>query len=211
MVQVAPKTRSPLSRLDDAIGRAEAAVIGVAMLAMAVNTIANVIGRYVFAHSLYFSEELNEILMVAVTFVGLGYVTRRGRHIRMSALYDQLPERVRKLLMVVIALVTGAMMFLLAWYAFEYVMKIAGRGRVTPAMQLPLWITYVAVVFGFAITGIQYVLTALRNLDFSEPGVFVSRSELDAYEDPELAGIVALYGRDHHLDDAAATPHDPRS
>lgn len=210
MVQVAPKARSPLSRLDDAIGRAEAAVIGVAMLAMAVNTIANVIGRYVFAHSLYFSEELNEILMVAVTFVGLGYVTRRGRHIRMSALYDQLPERVRKLLMVIIALATGAMMFLLAWYAFEYVVKIAGRGRVTPAMQLPLWITYVAVVVGFTITGIQYVLTAIRNLDFSEPGVFVSRSELDAYEDPELATIVELYGRDHDLDDAAAAPEVPR-
>lgn len=34
-----------------------------------------------------------------------------------------------------------------------------GAGRATPAMRLSLWITYVAVVSGFAITGIQYVLT----------------------------------------------------
>lgn len=211
MADVGPEPRGTLVRVDDAIGQFEAIVIGAAMLAMAVNTIANVFGRYLFSHSLYFSEELNEILMVAVTFVGLGYVTRRGRHIRMSALYDLLTERGRKLLMIFIALSTGAVMFLLAWYAFEYVVKMAGRGRVTPALQLPLWITYVAVVIGFVITGIQYLLTAIRNLDLNEPGVFVSRSELDVYEDPELATIVELYGRDHNLVDAAATPKDERS
>ena len=72
MEQQVNRSRRVLMRLDDAVAWAEAAIMGLAMVAMAINTIANVFGRYVFAHSIYFSEELNEILMVTVTFVGLG-------------------------------------------------------------------------------------------------------------------------------------------
>ena len=91
-----------------------------------------------FNQSIYFSEELNEFLIVIVTFMGLGYATRKGIHIRMSAIYDALPIKIRKGLMVVIAATTAVVMGVLAWYAFEYVQKVASRGRITPALQLPL-------------------------------------------------------------------------
>lgn len=181
-----------LLRLDSTLGGFEAAVIAASMLIMALNTMANVIGRYVFSQSLYFSEELNEILMVTVTFVGLGYVTRKGRHIRMSALYDLVPETQRRWLMAFIALTTAAAMFLLAWQAWEYVAKVAGRGRMTPAMQLPLWVTYVSVVIGLALTGVQYLLTAWANIRRSDK-VWISYSETDEYEDPELAQLLSQH------------------
>lgn len=206
MAAPAPARRGLLTRIDDGIGMFEALIVGGTMVVMAINTIANVFGRYVFGQSIYFTEEVNEILMVMVTFVGLGYVTRKGRHVRMSALYDLVPERARKILMTVIALTTGAAMFLLAWYAFEYVQKVAQRGRVTPALLVPLWMTYVWVVIGFAAAGLQYLLTAFKNANLTEPGVFVSYSETDAYEDPELAAIMELYSRDHPGPDAAPTP-----
>jgi len=183
--------RNVLQRLDEAIASLEAMTLGLAIIAMAVNTIANVLGRYVLAHSLYFSEELNEILMVTATFAGLGYVTRKGRHIRMSAVYDQVPEPARRWLMAVIALTTAAAMFLLAWHAWGYVAKIAARGRLTPAMQLPLWTTYVVVVSGFALAGIQYLCTALANLTRHE-GVWVSWSQSDAFDDPEISKLTGL-------------------
>lgn len=178
-----------LHRLDNGIARIEAGITGLAILAMALNTIANVLGRYVFSRSIYFSEELNEILMVTVTFVGLGYVTRKGRHIRMSALYDMVPERPRRWLMAAIALTTALAMLLLAWQAWEYVAKVAARGRLTPAMQIPLWWTYVAVVVGLALTGLQYLLAVWANLTRRE-GVWISFSETDDYEDPELAALL---------------------
>ncbi len=178
-------------RIDNGISKLEALITGTAIALMAINTIANVFGRYVFSQSLYFTEEVNEILMVTVTFVGLGYVTRKGRHIRMSAVYDLLPQSVRRWLMVIIALTTAAAMFLLAWHAFGYVEKLAGRGRITPAMQLPLWTTYVGVVLGLFLTGVQYLLTAWANATRSE-GVWISYRETDEYEDPELAMLLEL-------------------
>lgn len=178
-----------LHRLDNGIAAIEAAITGLAILAMALNTVANVLGRYVFSQSIYFSEELNEILMVTVTFAGLGYVTRKGRHIRMSAVYDVVPERSRRWLMAVISLTTALAMFVLAWHAWEYVAKVAARGRLTPSMQIPLWWTYVVVVAGLALTGLQYLLAVWANLTRRE-GVWISFSETDDYEDPELATLL---------------------
>lgn len=151
------------------------------IILIALNSIANVIGRFVFSRSIYFSEELNQFLIVLVTFVGLGYAARKGRHIRMSAVYDQLRDRQRKVLMIVIAATTGAVMFVLAWYSYLYVANIANLGKVTPSLQIPLYWTYIWVPIGFVITGIQYWLTVVRNL--REPEVYISYEEVDSYDE----------------------------
>ncbi len=182
-----------LGKIDAVIGRTEVWILGWGIILMAVNTIANVFGRYVFDQSIYFSEELNEFLIVIVTFMGLGYATRKGIHIRMSAIYDALPIKLRKGLMVVIAATTALVMAVLAWYALEYVQKVASRGRITPALQLPLYLTYVWVVIGLTLASFQYLLTAIRNLNFAEEDVYVSYLEVDSYEDPETAAAIQRY------------------
>ena len=179
-----------LGNVDKIIGRVEVVILSGGIILMAVNTIANVIGRYVLNQSIYFSEELNEFLIVIVTFMGLGYATRKGIHIRMSAIYDALPQKLRKSLMIFIALVTASMMAVLAWYALEYVQKVASRGRVTPALQVPLYLTYIWVVLGLTLTSLQYFLTAIRNLDFSEEEIYVSYLEIDSYESPETTAAL---------------------
>lgn len=172
-----------LSAVDRAIAKFEVIVLAYGVMLMAVNSIANVIGRFVIGQSIYFSPELNQFLIVLVTFVGLGYATRQGRHIRMSAFYDQLPDRGRKVMMIIIAAVTGTIMFVLAWYSYSYVGRIERLGKVTPALQLPLYLTYLWVPVGFVITGIQYFLTVVRNL--REDDVYISFEHIDSYDEVE--------------------------
>lgn len=183
-----------LSAIDRAMRWFEIFILSCGIMLMAANTIANVFARYLFANSLYFSEELNEFLIIIITFIGLGYATREGRHIRMSALYDMLSPRLQKLLMIFIAGLTAAILFLLAWYALEYVQKTARRERVTPALQVPLYLTYIWVIIGFAVTAIQYTLTAIRNLDLSDPRVYISYTKEDTYEDPDIADTIEKTG-----------------
>ncbi len=179
--------------LDRILARVESFILAYGILAMFLNTISNVVSRYILGQSLYFSEELNQFLIVLVTFVGLGYATRRGRHIRMSAFYDQLGDRARKGLMIGIAAITGAVMFWLAWVSLEYVQSVATSRRVTSALQVPLYLTYVWVPFGFFLTGIQYALTVLRNLRDSDD-VWLSWETIDTYE--ELDDTLAQSGAD---------------
>ena len=188
---------SILGKLDGVIGKIEVLILSWGIIIMAANTIANVLGRYVFFQSIYFSEELNQFLILIVTFMGMGYATRKGLHIRMSALYDTLPPRIKKVMMIFIALTTAVMMAVLAYYAFEYVQKVASRGRVTPALQFPLYLTYIWVIAGLAITSVQYVLTAVRNLDLSDTDVYVSYSEIDSYDDPETVAVMERHPSTH--------------
>jgi TRAP-type C4-dicarboxylate transport system permease small subunit len=99
----------------------------------------------------------------------------------MSAVYDQLSDRNRKILMVIIATVTSAIMFVLAYYAFVYVSRVARLGKVTPSLQLPLYLTYVWVPIGFFITGLQYALTVVSNL--RHPDIYLSYEEIDSYDE----------------------------
>ncbi len=179
-----------LSKLDSLIGKVEMTILTLSIVVMATNSIANVFGRYVFNQSLYFSDELNQFLIVIITFMGLGYITRQGKHIRMSAFYDMLSPAKRKLLMVFISLLTAIVMLLLAWAAMGYVIKIAQRGWVTPALQIPLYLTYVWVALGLLLASIQYFLTAIKNLDNKDPSVFISYSVVDEYEDADMGDIL---------------------
>lgn len=173
-----------LATIDRGIAGFEAFILAYGILLMAANSVVNVIGR-VFGRSLYFSEELNQFLIVLVTFVGLGYAARHGRHIRMSAVYDQLGDKGRKILMIFICAVTAAIMFMLAYYSYGYLVRLERMGKVTPALQVPLYLTYIWVPVGFAITGIQYTLAIVKNLQAKE--VYMSFQHVDTYEDVDEA------------------------
>lgn len=173
-----------LGTIDGAIARIEAVMLAAGVLSMALNTIANVVGRFALGESIFFSEELNRVLIILITFAGISYAARHGRHIRMSAIYDTLPAGGRKVMMIVIALVTAGFMFALCWYAIGYIGTQASRGRVLPALQIPVWWTLVWVPVGLFMTGVQYLLTAIKNLVSKD--VYLSTQVLEGYEDKEL-------------------------
>jgi len=173
----------PLGLLDAAIARIEAVMLAAGVLLMAANTVANVVGRFVFQSSIYFTEELNSILIVLITFAGISYAARHGRHIRMSAIFDALPVPARRVMMVLIAAITAIFMFALCYYSVGYIVTLAGQGRVLPALQIPVWWTYVWVPVGFFMTGVQYALTAVKNV--TDRDVWLSTLVLEGYRDDE--------------------------
>lgn len=169
-----------LGVIDVVIARIEAVLLAVGVLAMALNTMANVVGRYVVGQSLFFSEEINQALIILITFAGISYAARHGRHIRMSAFFDAMPFGMRKVMMVIISVVTAAGMLMLAWYSLDYVMAQASRGRLLPALQIPQWWIIVWAPLGFLLTGLQYALTAIKNM--IDKDIWLSTSTLEGYD-----------------------------
>lgn len=171
-----------LDTIDYGIAWLEEVIMAIGVILMAVNTIANVVSRFVFNHSLVFAEELNSIFILLVTFAGIGYAARHGRHIRMSAIYDAMPQPVRKVLMIIITAVTAAFMLGLAWYSVEYIINLYSKGRIYPALGIPIWISYVWVPVGFFVTGIQYALTTVKNLQEKDIYLSTDLHEAEAQE-----------------------------
>ncbi|GHC34411.1 TRAP transporter small permease [Aidingimonas halophila] len=172
-----------LGTIDTVISRIESVMLAAGVLLMATNTMANVLSRFILGSSIYFSEEINRILIVLITFAGIGYAARHGRHIRMSAFYDMLPTGGRRALMIVITLFTSVIMFFLCYYSILYVIDLYGKGRVLPALSIPIFLIYLWVPIGFLVTGIQYLLTAIKNMRSRD--VYLSTEIVDGYKDTE--------------------------
>lgn len=173
-----------LGTIDSTISRIESFALAAGVLLMATNTIANVVGRFIFQHSIFFTEELNRIIIILITFAGVGYAARHGRHIRMSAIFDHLPFKARKALMIIIAIITAVAMFALCYFSIRYIGKVHTSGRVLPALQFPVWWIFVWVPVGFFVTGTQYLLTAIKNI--LEKDIYLSTNVVEGYEETEV-------------------------
>lgn len=170
-----------LDFIDNLISKFEKFMLGIGVIAMALNTIAAVVSRFIFNDSIVFTDELNMIFIVVVTFAGLSYAARQGRHIRMSAIYDLLSSKIRKIFMIIISLITGSFMFFLAYYAVLYITDVYTSGRILPALGIQVYIIYLWVPIGFIITGLQYYSTIVKN--FREKDVYLSTNIKDGYSD----------------------------
>lgn len=175
-----------LSLLDRGVVWFEAGVLSVGVMVMAAVSIANVIGRNLLGESLASADEINQALIVLITFIGIGFGVRRARHIRMSALYDQAGGRLRKAMIIAISLVTAGLLLALAWFAVQYTTQLWQTGTVTPALRLPLYLVYLWVPVGFTLGAIQYLLAVWRNL--TDPDTWLSFTERDEYKSPGEAG-----------------------
>ncbi|HER34475.1 MAG: TRAP transporter small permease [Halothiobacillaceae bacterium] len=173
-----------LLRLDWLIGWIENIVLSGAILLMAAINIGNVLGDNLLGQGLPFAGEINQALLVMITFVGVAKAARHGRNIRMSAIYDQLEGRWRKALNVLITMGSAVVMFYLAYYAVLYEVQVRSIGQATPSLGIPLWTLYVLVPVGLFMAGLQYALTTLRNLTSRE--LYRSFLEREVYEDADL-------------------------
>ncbi|WP_155303034.1 TRAP transporter small permease [Desulfosarcina widdelii] len=185
MDEVEAKATNPILKAldftDVLISKFEGIMLALGVIAMTINTIAAVISRYVFNSAITFTDELNMIFIVVVTYAGLSYAARNGRHIRMSAIYDSLSAKARKVLMIVMASVTSAFMFLLSFYSYYYIVEVYESGRILPALGLPVFYIYLWAPVGFFLTGLQYAFTVVKNL--TESDVYLSTHIKDGYSD----------------------------
>lgn len=171
-----------VTRIGRIIQRIEEVLLSASILTIAGLTILNVVCRSVFNFSLAFTEEVSQFCIIVVCFVGLSYAASKGRHIRMTAIYDQLSPKWQKVFMVVITTSTAVIMFALSWYAVGYVATVYELGGIYPALRVPFYVVYAIAPVGLFLSGIQYGLAALRNVTSKD--IYLSFETKDEYDNP---------------------------
>ncbi len=153
-----------LHKLDWLLEKLEAFILAGSILLMALNSVGNVFGRYLFNQSLYFSEELNQFLIIFVTFVGCSYAARQNRHVSMSAFVEHLTGKPAAVSLLLINLLTALLMLWLGWAAVDYVQSAARIGRASSALQVPLHYIYLLIPLSLGMTGLQFLRHAFTQL-----------------------------------------------
>ena len=175
--------RRALTHVSRLITRLEEACLVYGILVLALLSIANVVGRSVFGQSLAFAEEVSAFLMIAVTFMGIGYATGQARHIRMTALFDVLPVRWQKRLVLASSLLVAALLAIFTWLSLRYIFgTMQPLGSRSPVLGVPLYAVYLVAPVGLALGAVQNTLTFFRNL--SDDEVWLSYTQRDEFDEP---------------------------
>jgi C4-dicarboxylate transporter DctQ subunit len=153
-------------------------VAGTAILTVIL--IVNIIARELFT-AIYFIEEITQLTVIWTTFGGISFAVRKVRHIRMGALYDAMPRKVRKVLIYFLTGVSAVVMLTLGVLSILYLIKVGRLGQTTPALRIPYWLFIFITPAGFLAAGLQYVLTILKNI--AEKDVWLSAEQVGEYEE----------------------------
>ncbi len=145
-----PASRSPsapvLGRVEQAVVRANRALLVALMAGMTVLVVANVVMRYVFNHSIVWAEELSRYMMVWVGFLGAGLVLRLGAHIAVDVFQDFLPRRAAQALRSLVWLTLAGTFVAMAWLGLRYVQF--AWGQETPVLNWNFGLVYIAIPVG---------------------------------------------------------------
>ncbi|SFM37591.1 TRAP transporter small permease [Salibacterium qingdaonense] len=147
--------RDILKMMDKALTRIEESILSLSILTITVMTAGNAVSRNFFGQSWSFASEISELALYTATFMGISYAARKGRHITMSALFDNVPFLFRKTLAVLIPFVTAVVLFIMDYFSYEYVQSTSGR--VTSALRLPYYWMNIWAPIGFLLGGIQFL------------------------------------------------------
>jgi C4-dicarboxylate transporter, DctQ subunit len=143
--------RGTLALADRALGWAETTFVGAALAFASLLLFVNFVLRYWFLAPISWAEELTLYIMVWIVFVGSSVAIRRRGHIAIDLLPLVLSPAWRRRLAILIALTMLAFLAVFFHYSLVHTLRVLGSGQVTPVMQAPMWLAYLAMPAGSAL------------------------------------------------------------
>lgn len=122
----------------------------------------NVLMRYFLKRPLYWSEEVATGLFVWTVFIGSAYAYRKHAHLGVDILINILPEKIRKVVKVLMDLLELATLVMLTRTSVQYVMNT--MDKLTNTLRVPSWYISSAVPIGFGLSLIFCIYFLLKDL-----------------------------------------------
>jgi C4-dicarboxylate transporter DctQ subunit len=119
-----------------------------------------VIGRYVFNSPFIWSLEGVSHLLIIVFLCGIPECTRKNGHIRMDLLNRQLPDRARRAVEVLYAVIGITVFALIAKKAGSEIGYLKSLPKTTEFLGLQIWMYYTGIV-AFSVLMVVMFLTRL--------------------------------------------------
>ncbi|MCM3762069.1 TRAP transporter small permease [Alkalihalobacillus oceani] len=123
-----------------------------------------VVLRYVFNYSLYWSEEVARYLIIWFIFIGSSIAVREKAHATVDLLLVYLPPRFKRILSIlgsVIAIIFFVLIFQSGIQTIENVMQF---NNVTPALGIPMYMPYLAIPVGSTLMILRFIQLIIAEL-----------------------------------------------
>lgn len=121
---------------------------GILMLISSLMIFLQVILRYVFSYSIIWAEEFARYSIVWFIFLGASLAAREGKHASVDVLIRLFPAKIQKFFDILAIVVSIGFTITIVWFGLRMVLRIQQIGNITPALQIPMYIPYLAIPVG---------------------------------------------------------------
>ena len=116
-----------------------------------------IVRRYVFNASLTWSEEFCRYCFIWFMFIGYSYSIYEKIDLRMDAVLNILPEKMRTFVVRFGLMFCFALTVLLFGNSFKAVAYVMKTGERSTGMHLPMSVVYASMIVGFGMAVIRYI------------------------------------------------------
>ena len=170
-----------LAAVDKELRYIEIFLISGSTITMAVVLAGNFISRNVTGNGWLFAEEVGQFMLIIQCFSGMSYCVRMGRHIRMSAVFDLLPGKVKRVVMIFICVLTAVALAYMGYLGIQWMLRTMASGKVSSVLRFPMWVIYAVIPFGCFLSIIQFIVTFVKNIgDHENIWVGTNATDLEA-------------------------------
>jgi C4-dicarboxylate transporter DctQ subunit len=146
-----------MAKLIGIINQIEEWTLVLILLGLAFLSSVQVFCRYVLGFSFTWMDEISRYFGVFVAFLGASLGVKYGTHFSMDLVFEKVSsDSFRHGLKVLINIISGLILFVVAWYGWWQAMKLRQFGVVTPVLQLPKYWVYLPIPFFSIILGLRF-------------------------------------------------------
>jgi len=107
-----------------------------------------IVMRYVFSHSLSWTEELARYLFLWQVWLGASFAVKKQAHLKITVLTDSLTGLPQKTVELLALFLWFSISLFLAYSGGRLALLLLQRGQVSPAMRMPMGYAYASVPVG---------------------------------------------------------------
>lgn len=159
----ARETPGPPSVLQRWSGRLAALGVGI-LLVCALLTVADIVGRRMFGHSIPGMVDLTQLLVMTAVFLWVPHVFERRANVEVDLLFERLPRFVRDALDRLWLLFGAAFLLVVAWYSTIAAMQVFEYGDSSQTIGVPMILYWAPILFGTVLAAIVCIVQFVRSV-----------------------------------------------
>lgn len=136
-------------------------IAAVLLIAIMLAVSVKVVFRYFLHTGLTGIDEISEIIMLYLTFLGAAWLLRRGGHITIDLLFVRLKPKAQVRLNVITSVLGIIICLILVWYGTLATVSFWQRGILTPTiLEVPRALIIAIIPLGSLLLGLQFLRRA---------------------------------------------------
>ena len=133
----------------------------ISVVALTVNMVllfVNVVGRYLFNHSLHFAEDIGRYLLIVVIYLGLSYCVKTNSHVRVEICMSLYPPKVRPFIDIIGDVIWVLYCAFIVVVSAKYTLHYYDLNSMIASLRFPIWPAYAMIPLGHFTMGLRVVL-----------------------------------------------------